>query len=49
MTPWRRQINRFVKGELDLTAMEDLLSAALATQLLGYHESATGLTTKLAP
>jgi Fic family protein len=32
----------FVKGTLDLTAMEDLLSAALATQLLGYHESATG-------
>lgn len=32
-----------VRGAVDLTAMEDLLSAALATQLLGYHESATGV------
>lgn len=30
------------RGVVDLRAMEDLLSAALATQLLGYHESATG-------
>jgi Fic family protein len=30
------------KGEADLSAMEELLSAALATQLANYHRSATG-------
>ncbi|MBI2740141.1 MAG: Fic family protein [Rhodospirillales bacterium] len=34
----------FQKGAVDLTAMEELLSAALATQLVDYHKSATGPT-----
>ena len=33
---------KWVKGQLDLSELEKLLSASLATQLADYHRSATG-------